>query len=531
MPVQLIEKVQDTNITAAAGTGWMNSVDPLYANISDMWMKTLIDDFGTDHWYQLDGYFNGGTAPWLQDDNDNTRNNNNDDDDISWFMRGKAAYEGLNRTDPDAVWSYQAWAFVGWNSAKQAQQIKSFVDATPLGKFNIIDMSVNGDGEWKKTNFSSFWDAKIVWTTLSNFGGTDGMRGYLERINAIPFDGPENVWGTGFTPEGIDTNPVYFNFMLEMNWREHPVNNVTEYVIQERHKRYGLSELNENVVRAWSALVNSSYAQDLSVQDGTGVAHVGSAESWAFENDRITPTPTLCQVHRAWRHLTAAASNLSSTQVYEPLRYDLVNLGREVLAQLVGPYGQNFSDAMNAAKDRDLINLTSSAYVNVLHDLDRLVATDQAFLLGSWIEMARGMASDGEEDCTDTGYETIRSCSDFYEWNARVQLTTWNPTPKNAEKVPEGPIDYASKHWNGLIRDYYAERVARYAAQAIKDADASRPLNQTAISQIAASLAYEWTTSTSKYPKVPYENFVDVAVEMQQKYAHVFDVCYDDDDE
>ena len=28
-------------------------------------MKELIADFGTDHWYQLDGYFNGGTAPWL----------------------------------------------------------------------------------------------------------------------------------------------------------------------------------------------------------------------------------------------------------------------------------------------------------------------------------------------------------------------------------------------------------------------------------------------------------------------------------
>ena len=33
----------------------MNSVDPLYAKIADEWMKTIIEDFGTDHWYQLDG--------------------------------------------------------------------------------------------------------------------------------------------------------------------------------------------------------------------------------------------------------------------------------------------------------------------------------------------------------------------------------------------------------------------------------------------------------------------------------------------
>ena len=45
----------------------------------------------------------GGTAPWLQDDADEIHGSEKDDD-MSWFMRGKAAYEGLNRTDPDAVW-------------------------------------------------------------------------------------------------------------------------------------------------------------------------------------------------------------------------------------------------------------------------------------------------------------------------------------------------------------------------------------------------------------------------------------------
>ena len=107
VPVQLIERSQDSNITAAAGTGWMNSVDPLYANISDTWMKTLINDFGTvrfhfslslslslfedalsnnrltiykqqqDHWYQLDGYFNGTyTSHTLNNDNQHTQTTN-----------------------------------------------------------------------------------------------------------------------------------------------------------------------------------------------------------------------------------------------------------------------------------------------------------------------------------------------------------------------------------------------------------------------------------------------------------------------
>lgn len=46
------------------GTAWMDALDPTYATITDEWMQTMVHDFGTDHWWQLDGYFNGGTAPW-----------------------------------------------------------------------------------------------------------------------------------------------------------------------------------------------------------------------------------------------------------------------------------------------------------------------------------------------------------------------------------------------------------------------------------------------------------------------------------
>jgi hypothetical protein len=71
------------------------------------------------------------------------------------------------------------------------------------------------------------------------------------------------------------------------------------------------------------------------------------------------------------------------------------------------------------------------------------VGTDTAFMLGPWIAMARKFAGNAT-DCVGTGYPTITSCEKFYEWNARVQLTTWNPTPQGATKIPGGPIDYVS---------------------------------------------------------------------------------------
>ena len=51
VPVQLASKSRDKNITHAKGTGFMDSLDPLFATIADKWTQAIIEDFGTDHWY------------------------------------------------------------------------------------------------------------------------------------------------------------------------------------------------------------------------------------------------------------------------------------------------------------------------------------------------------------------------------------------------------------------------------------------------------------------------------------------------
>jgi hypothetical protein len=55
-----------------------------------------------------------------------------------------------------------------------------------------------------------------------------------------------------------------------------------------------------------------------------------------------------------------------------------------------------------------------------------------------------------------------------------LQLTTWNPTPANASSIPGGPVDYASKHWSGLISDYYGARATLVLQQAQADATAKQ---------------------------------------------------------
>ena len=65
LPSPLKARLADDNMTDnGLGTAWIDALDPVFGEIADAWMAQLVQDFGTDHWYQVDGYFNGDTAPW-----------------------------------------------------------------------------------------------------------------------------------------------------------------------------------------------------------------------------------------------------------------------------------------------------------------------------------------------------------------------------------------------------------------------------------------------------------------------------------
>ena len=118
-----------------------------------------------------------------------------------------------------------------------------------------------------------------------------------------------------------------------------------------------------------------------------------------------------------------------------------------------------------------------------------------------------------------------QDCAHFYEWNARCQLTSWNPTPENATKVPDGPIDYAAKHWAGLVSDYYAERLRRILSQALDDAASGQALDAAAVERLNAEHAYDFQVATTAYPTAPVGAALDVSKSVRDKYASHFASC------
>jgi alpha-N-acetylglucosaminidase len=109
--------------------------------------------------------------------------------------------------------------------------------------------------------------------------------------------------------------------------------------------------------------------------------------------------------------------------------------------------------------------------------------------------------------------------------NARVQITTWDPTPKNAANPGKDTVDYANKHWAGLVKDYYAARVKAVENVALAAAAAGEPLDGAAIDKAKAVLAYEWTLSQGSYPSKGVGSALDVSKRMHSKYQHHFAAC------
>ena len=139
--------------------------------------------------------------------------------------------------------------------------------------------------------------------------------------------------------------------------------------------------------------------------------------------------------------------------------------------------------------------------------------------------MAKELVNKGDDDCIATGFPSVVGCTHFYEWNARVQVTTWNPTNSSASKIPSGPVDYASKHWSGLIADYYGVRASLLLKQALVNAKEGKKFEKSERDLIRARHAYAWTTSTNAYPTEPVGNYLEISKEMYKKYSGYFGVC------
>nr|KAG5689260.1 hypothetical protein BaRGS_006380 [Batillaria attramentaria] len=390
--------------------------DPMFETIGAKFIKLMEYEFGVDHIYNADTF------------NEMTPKSN---DTEYLASAGKAVYNAMQKGDPDAIWLMQGWLFLNQGFWKPPQ-IKALLTSVPQGRMIVLDLIAELNPVFTRTE--SYYGQPFIWCMLHNFGGTMELYGAIDNINVGPSKGrafPNSTMiGTGLTPEGIFQNEVIYEFMNENAWRSGP-RDIDSWLHGYAKQRYGVSS--PTIDKAWQLL-------KLSVYNCTDAHH---------DNDRviITRRPNIkSNVHKdmwydpemlfqAWDLFITAAAEMDAPPT-ELFIYDLVDVTRNCLQVLSQSY---YLDIMLAYNNSDLAALSTAGQkmVELLLDMDKLLASDRHFLLGNWLQDAVAWATDMAERW-------------LLIYNARNQITLWGP---------DGEIvDYASKQWAGVFKDYYAPR-------------------------------------------------------------------------
>ncbi|GAB2289027.1 hypothetical protein Dimus_023329 [Dionaea muscipula] len=487
--------------------------DPLFVEIGEAFIKRQIREYGdvTDI-YNCDT-FNENTPP------------SDDPDYIS--LLGAGVYKAMARGDKNAVWLMQGWLFYSDSTFWKSPQRKALLHSVPFGKMIVLDLFADVKPIWQAS--SQFYGTPYVWCMLHNFGGNIEMYGTLESIASGPVDArtSENstMVGVGMCMEGIEQNPVVYELMAEMAYRSEKVK-PKQWIKSYAQRRYGKSVW--EVEAAWEILRHTIYNCTDGIADHNtdfivkfpdwdpSVEPISSKENHKqnfpmlginkryvlLETDSSLPEAHLwyptSEVIRALRLFLDARKYFSGSLTY---RYDLVDLTRQALSKLASKI---YLEAVSAYRDKDAkaLDLHSHKFLQLIRDIDELLAADDNFLLGTWLQSAKRLASNPSE--------TMQ-----YEWNARTQVTMWyDVTKTNQSKLH----DYANKFWSGLLEDYYLPRATTYFYLLSKSLRENESFNLDKWRREWVSYSNKWQAGTKLYTVKARGDALAIADRLYTKY-------------
>ncbi|XP_038068076.1 alpha-N-acetylglucosaminidase-like [Patiria miniata] len=455
-------------------TKYLVPSDPLFKTIGKAFIETMIAEFnGTDHVYNAD-LFN---------------EMNPVSNDLGYLANAsRGVYDTIISADPKGIWLMQGWLFTV-NGFWYKEQIKAHLTAVPLGRLIVLDLASDILPVYDRTD--SYYGQPFIWCMLHNFGGNHGLYGRLDYINKAVFVGRifpgSTMVGTGLTPEGIDQNDVMYAFMNDLAWRTQPAN-VTAWIDSYAVRRYG--KFSQQSHNAWRILKDTIYNSMENTKEHNRNAIV-SRPSLKSQPDMWYDWR---EVAKAWPLMINASAELGTSPLY---RYDLVDIGRQVLQDISASYYAEFQTVFNK-NNKTAARSCLAKILDVLLDMDTLLATDSHWLLGNWLESAKALGTSVKEQ-------------KWLDYNARNQITIWGP---HAEIN-----DYANKQWAGLMKSYYHRRWSLFAFELDIYMDEHRVWNQTRFNELCLNtIEMPWTFDTSDFTTEPVGDTVKVSRWLFEKY-------------
>lgn len=457
---------------------FLQPTDPRFNEIADLYYKEMSRLYGKADFYSMDPFHEGGNVAG-----------------VDLNAAGQAIWGAMKKANPKAVWVAQAW---------QANPRQKMIENLPAGDLIVLDLFAESRPQWgdpESTWYRKEGFGKHDWLycMLLNYGGNVGLHGKMKHVidefyKAKTSSFGKTMKGVGMTMEGSENNPVMFELLCELPWRPARFDK-DEWLKNYTVARYGKAD--KAVQDAWLLLSNTIYnCPAKNTQQGTHESvfcgrpdyDVYQVSSWSEMEPYYKPEDII----RAAGIMLSAADRFKGNNNFE---YDLIDIVRQAVAEKGRLAYPIMIDAYKAG-EKELFAASSQRFLDLILLQDKLLAARPEFKVGTWIEKARNLGTTPEE-------------KDLYEWNARVQVTTWG----NRVAADEGGLrDYAHKEWNGLLRDFYYNRwkvwIDRQKAQ----------LNGAPVKAIDFYAIEEpWTKQTNPYSSQAEGDVIEVAKEVYAK--------------
>ena len=282
------------------GSAQLDPTDPLFTRLGRTFMEENIKLFGSGHVWAADPFHESAPpkpgAEYLD-------------------AVGKSIYGLMKDADPQALWAMMSWSIR-----------KEIAGAVPKGDLLVLDLAGRRN---------DFWGHNFVKGQLHNFGGRINLHGDIRDVAGNRFaDAAKKLptcVGMGLFPEAIIQNPVFYDCVYDMVWRDQPVD-ADAWIKAYAQRRYGATS--DKVEQAWQLLLNQGpYTRGTSGVESSSM--IAARPALVVKKSGPTagfhvPYPPLKLVE-ATALLLQEADKLGQA---DPYRYDLVDLTRQILSNL-----------------------------------------------------------------------------------------------------------------------------------------------------------------------------------------------------
>ena len=487
VPKAIKERYPDAKITCMGsyGTGdeynafFLDPMDPLFIKIQKRFLEVQTKYFGTDHYY--------GADPFNEMDPPETSPN-------YLATVSKTIYDGMQSVDPKAVWVQMGWTFYYMKLWKEdPERLRAMIQAVPENRMIILDYFAEEEEVWRNTK--AWHGAPYIWCYLGNFGGNTEMAAPIIKVakrlpeaESDPAHG--KLYGIGSTLEGFGVNRFMFEWLFEYAW-DKSVANVDEWLAGYAQSR---TKNNDPIAEeAYRRLVHLVYNDQVS---GVATGSLMQARP-LLTGLKGYQRPNIYDYKKLENILTLMLSvNQQSLQSIE-YQKDLVLVTKQILDNMIISARKLVNDAY-VNKDSLELEKQTAAFLGILDDQNRLLATQPEFLLGKWINDAHKFGKDSQSKA-------------YYEKNGRVLITTWG---NEGNEI----IDYASRDLSGLISSYYKVRWEMFFNKLKANLKSGAPLDMDQSNREMASFEWKWTGEQQAFSSEAKGNPLEIVREIHKKY-------------